>query len=191
MNDNSGSYNSQANQGSFVQTTFNLQMQQSQDLNIDQGLKRLLVLLYQDLNKMQISLNQRDWGSYYEDETLNGQVYFPVPGTDSTSTNQPEPRQVFRTVVNFGPLLDGSMSPATKTVPHDIDIDNGYSFTRIYGTSTNSTQTSFIPLPYSSCTSVADNIELFIDDKNINITTNADQSDYINTYVVLEYIKQL
>ena len=95
---NHGSYNSQANQGSFIQTTFNLQMQQSQELDIDQGLKRLLVLLYQDLNKMQISLNQRDWGNYSETETLNGQTYFPVPGTDSTSTNQPEPRQVFRKV---------------------------------------------------------------------------------------------
>ena len=184
---NHGSYNSQANQGSFIQTTFNLQMQQSQELDIDQGLKRLLVLLYQDLNKMQISLNQRDWGNYSETETLNGQTYFPVPGTDSTSTNQPEARQVFRTVVNFGPLP----STTTKSVPHYIDVDNGYSFTRIYAASTNSTQTLFIPIPYASCTSVADNIELYVDNININIVTGADQSDYINTYVVLEYMKQL
>lgn len=186
-NNNSGSQNSQANFGSFVPSTFIWELQSIQSLSIDPSLKDLLVRLYQNLNFMQIQLNQKEFANYSETEVLNGQTYFPTPTLSSTSTNQPEQRQVFRTVVNFGPLLNA----ATKSVPHYIDVDNGYSFTRIYGATTNSTQTSFLPIPYSSCTAVADNIEIFVDNVNINIKTGVDQTDYINTYVVAEYMKSL
>lgn len=184
---NNGSINSQANFGSFVPSTFIWQMQEAQSLQIDPGLKQLLVKLYQNLNLMQISLNQREFANYSLTEVLNGQTYFPVPGLNSLSSIQPEDRQVFRTTINFGPLPNTT----TITVPHDIDIDSGYSFTRIYGAATNSNQTSFIPLPYASCTDVAHNVELKVTDTNVFITSGADYSDYINTYIVLEYIKSL
>ena len=74
-------------------------------------------------------------------------------------------------------------------MPHDIDVDSGYSFTRIYGAATNSNQTSFIPLPFSSPT-LNQNIRLEITDTDVKITTGIDYSSYINTYCVLEYMKQ-
>ena len=182
---NNGSINSQANFGSFVPSTFIWQMQEAQSLQIDPGLKQLLVKLYQNLNLMQIALNQREFANYSESEVLNGQTYFPTPGLNSLSSTQPEDRQVFRKVINFGPLPNAT----TQTVPHDIDIDSGYSFTRIYGTSTNSNQTVFIPLPFPSPT-LNQIVKLQITDTDVSITTDIDYTDYVNTYIVLEYLKQ-
>lgn len=185
MANNQSSYNSQANLGSFIPSTYLWEVQQLQEMKIDPNLKELLIRLYQNLNSMAIILNTKDTGYYSETEIINGQVYFPTPGLSSMSNTQPEQRQVFRTVVNFGPLP----ASTTKTVPHDIDIDSGYSFTRIYGAATNSDQTSFIPLPFSSPT-LNQNIRLEITDTNISITTAIDYSAYINVYIVLEYMKQ-
>lgn len=186
MANNQGSYNSQANFGSLIPSTFIWDSQQVQELDIDPQFKRLLLKLYSNLNTMQLALNKKDFGNYSETEVLNGQTYFPVPGLNSLSGTQPEDRQVFRTTYNFGPLPNTT----TKTIPHGLDIDSGYSFTRIYGAATNSNQTSFIPIPYASCTDVAHNVEIEITDTNIKITTGSDRSAYINTYLVLEYLKQ-
>ncbi len=183
---NNSSINSQANFGSFVPSTFIWDSQQVQELDIDPQFKRLLLKLYSNLNTMQIALNKKDFGDYTEAEVLNGQTYFPVPGLNSLSSTQPEQRQVFRTTINFGPLLNTS----AKSVPHNINIDSGYSFTRIYGASTNSNQTKFIPLPYASPTLV-ENIKLDVTDTNVVITTGSDRTEFINTYCVLEYIKQM
>jgi hypothetical protein len=93
-------------------------------------------------------------------------------------------RQVFRTVVNFGALPNA----ASTSVAHNIVVTSGYSLTRLYGAATNNTQTSFIPLPFSSST-LNENIKLEMTNTNIVITTAIDYSAYTKTYVVVEYIK--
>lgn len=183
---NNQSYNSQANLGSFVSSTFIWDIQQLQSVDIKSPeFKELLVRLYQNLNNVVLALNTKDTGYYSEQEILNGQIYFPTPGLNSLSSNQPEERQVFRTTINFGPLPVAT----SKSVPHNIEVDNGYSVTRIYGAATNSTQTSFIPLPFASPI-LNENIKLEATNTDIIITTGIDRSDYITTYVVIEYLKQ-
>jgi len=181
---NNQSYNSQANLGSFVPSTFIWEIQELQATNIDPKLKDLLIRLYQNLNLMQIALNQKEFGNYAEQETLNGKVYFPDPGVNSLSGTQPVERQVFRKAINFGPLPDKT----TKSVPHHIDINNGYSFTRIYGTASNETRTKFIPITYSTKT-INESVEICVTDTDVVIETQIDYSSYNTTYVVLEYLK--
>jgi len=183
---NNQSYNSQANLGSFVPSTFIWDMQQLQSTNVDPKLKELLVRLYQNVNSMQIVLNTKDTAYYSLQEIINGQLYFPTPGLDSTSSLQPQPRQVFRKTIDFGALPGGAL---VKTVPHNIEVDNGYSITRIYGAATNSTQTSFIPLPFASPV-LNENIKLEATNTSVVITTGIDRSAYTVCYVVLEYLKQ-
>lgn len=183
-----GSIPRQSNFGAFVPTTYNWDMSllQSIDVNSPQ-FKDLLVRLYQNINNINLVLNIKDSGYYSEQEFLNGQLFFPNPNLSSTTSQTPEYRQVFRTVVNFGALPNNSAT----SVAHNIDVTSEYTTTRIYGSATNSTATSFIPLPYISDTLTdSDNISLEMTDTDIVITTAIDYSDYTTCYVIVEYIKQ-
>lgn len=172
--------------GLFVPTTNTWSLQQINDLEADENLKNLLIRLYQNINTISLALNQKDTGIYDTTEFIVGQQYFPNPLLTSQSAILPQYRQVSRKVINFGPLPN----TATKSVPHNIDIQSNYTITRLYGASTNSNGTSMIPLPYASTTAVANNIELNIDTTNINIITGIDQTNYTTTYIVIEMIKQ-
>lgn len=182
----SSSIPSQANFGSFVPTTNIWDIQQLQQLNIDPQLKELLVRLYQNINTISLSLNTRDAGYYVEQEFLNGQVFFPNPSLSSTTPQAPTMRQVFRKVINFGALPNAT----TATVAHGIEIQDFYSFTRIYGTASDTTAMTYIPIPYSSAGAVISNIEISVDQNDVTISTSDDYSSYNVCYVILEYIKQ-
>lgn len=178
------SFNPQNNIGLFVPTTniYEIEQIQQEELN-KELLKNIFVHLYQDMCNVALALNLKDSGYYQLEEFMNGQVYFPN-GND-ISPNYAG-RQVFRTVVNFGAL------PNTTTIsmPHNIQVFNSFTFTRIYGAATNPITMQFIPLPYASASAVANNIELKVDSTNVYITTGANQSAYTNTYVILEYLKE-
>jgi hypothetical protein len=173
------------NIGLYVPTTYNFDVAQLQDVDVNSPeFKELLVRLYQNVNRIILSLNLKDSAYYVNQEFVNSQLFFP--SSISIADSQPTYRNVFRMVVNFGTLPNNT----TKSVAHNIPVNSSFSFTRIYGTATNSTATSFIPIPYSSTTAVADNLELYIDDTNVNIKTGADYSAYTICYVILEYLKQ-
>ncbi len=146
--------------------------------------KELLVRMYQNLNNMAMAINLKDTGYYDTSEFVTGQVFFPKPGLNSTSPTTPEFRQCYRKLINFGALPNNT----TKTMAHGITIDLNTSFTRIYGASSNPTGLLYLPLPYASGTLV-NNVELWVDDTNVNVTTGANWSAYSITYVILEYIK--
>jgi hypothetical protein len=142
--------------------------------------KELLVRLYQNLNLTAQGINVKDSGMYVRSEFVNGQTFFQNP----TNTTNPSMRQAYRMVVNFGALPNTT----TKSVAHNIPITSAVTVTRIYGAATNPS-TGYIPIPYSSITAVADNIELSMTSANIVIKTGADQSAYTVCYVVVEYLK--
>lgn len=178
------SYSNQVNPGNLIQTTFVWNAQEVQNLKVNPDLKRLLVQLYQNLNQVTLALNAKDTGFYNEQEFLTGQQFFSKPGVSSTSQSAPDQRQVFRKVINFGALPDATL---TKSVPHNISLQAGYSFTRIYGCATG--PSSFIPIPYISVSALANNIELKLDGTNVTIVTGIDRSSYTICYIILEYIK--
>lgn len=179
-----GSIPNQSNFGSFVPTTNIWEVQQLQSLNIDPQLKELLVRLYQNINTISLSLNTRNSGYYVQEEFINGEIYFPNTNLNSTTSQAPTLRQVFRKVINFGTLPNSG----SKSVAHDITVTSGYSLTRLSGAATNSTQTSFISIPFAS-TSSSENIKLEMTNTNMVITTGSDRTSYTTCYVIAEYIK--
>jgi hypothetical protein len=180
-----GSYNDQAEMGLFVPTTSAIDVANiySTDVTSDE-FKELIIRLYQSINDISIVLNLKDTGYYTTKEFLNGQVFFPNPSLNSTTSTAPSHRQVFRTVINFGSLPNA----ASKSVAHGIAITSGYASTRIYGSATNTAKTSFIPLPFASPT-LNENIKVEVTNTNVVITTGIDRTSYTTCYLVIEYIK--
>ncbi len=172
------------NIGLFVSTTNIWELDQLQGKDIDnKSIRELLVRLYQNINNIAITLNLKESAYYPLNEFINGQLFFTNPLEATSNYNG---RQVFRTVVNFGALPNAT----TKSIPHNISTFTTFSFTRIYGCSTNPLTMNYIPIPYSSASAVANNIELSVDSTNVSITTGIDQTAYTTTYVILEYIKE-
>jgi len=171
--------------GSFVPTTNVWDVSQIYSTEVTSPeFKELLVRLYQNLNFMSINTNLKDIGYYDTNEQVNGQQFFPNPATSSVSPVNDNFRSVFRKTINFGALPNTT----TKSVAHGIDVTDTMTFTRIYGTASDLSARSYIPLPYAS--NVANSsIELYVDATNVTIATAADWTSYTVTYIVLEYLK--
>lgn len=170
--------------GSFVPTTNVWDVSEIYSTDVTSpAFKELLVRLYQNLNKMALVTNVKDSGMYVDSEFVTSCQYFPSQSLSSATAQSPTLRPVFRKVVNFGALPN----TATKSVAHGISPTASFTFTRIYGCSTNPS-TSYIPLPYAAPV-LADNIELNADATNVNVKTGSNRTAYTVTYIILEYIK--
>lgn len=166
------------NTGLYVQTTQVWELAQiadSKDMSPD--LKELLVRLYQQINNIALSLNQKDSALYLNQEFVNGQNYFNL-----VSTNPLDLRPVFRSVFNIGLLGPGLTNPL-----HGLPITNTWKFTRIYGVASDTVGFNYYPLPWASAAG-ATNIELRVNATNIIITNNSGVA-FTDCYVVLEYVK--
>jgi len=173
----------QINAGAFLPTTNIWDSNEVENIDVNsEDFKELLVKLYRNINNIALSVNIRDAGFYEQTEFINGQLFFSNPSLSSTSSKTPEQRQVFRKVINFGALPN----TATKNIAHEITITNAFTFTRIYGSSSDTTGNQFIPIPYASS---ANSIELSVNATNISITTTSNRSSFNTTYIILEYIK--
>jgi hypothetical protein len=167
--------------GQFVPTTYIFDPAELQQLDISPEFKETLIRLYQNLNRMQFSLNGKTTGSFPLNQTVTGQLYFPKQ-VSSSFVNQYD-RPVTRLVVNCGTLGNAGVT----TTPHGIIFNKGVSFVRIYGTATDPVNFLAIPLPYASPV-LANNIELSVDATNVIITTGSNRTNFTITYVVLEFL---
>jgi hypothetical protein len=166
--------------GAFLPTTFVWDVGSLYDLNVNsREFKELLVRLHEFVNLIALNVNVKDTGLYVLDEFVNGQTFFPNPQTSSQ-----QPRQVYRSVYYCGPLPNAT----TKSIPHGLTINKGTTFTRIYGSASDTTALSYLPIPYVDLS--GNDIQLDVDSTNINITTGIDYSSYDIVYIVLEYLKQ-
>lgn len=173
-----GSIPNQLNFGSYIPTTNIWEIQQIQDVNADPKLKELLIRLYQNINNISLVINTKDSAIYFDEEFVNSQIYFPNRTLNSTTSQSPTPRSIFRKVIDFGALPNAT----TKSVAHGISINSNYIFTRIYGSATNQAGFSAIPIPQAD-------ISITIDATNVNVTSTLNYSAYTITYIVLEFIK--
>lgn len=166
--------------GSFLRTTRTFSVSEIESLEVNSPeFKRFLVLLSEALNEVFIQTNTKDWGLYDVTEQVNGQTWFPNPSLNSTSTQTPVRRQVYRKVINFGALPNST----SKAVAHGIDIaayGSNVTFTRMYACGSNPSS-AFIAIPDANSTMVADGT-------NVTITTSANYSAYTTTYAIVEYI---
>ena len=170
--------------GAFVPTTnvWDVSQLYSTDVTSPE-FKELLVRLYQNINNIAIILNLKDTGYYVTQEFVNGQSYFPNPLLNSSTPAHATYRQVFRTTVNFGVLPNAG----TKSVPHSIQFNAGFSCTRIYATASDPVGLNYIPIPYINASGT--NISLDVDATNVTIGTLDDKTNFTICYVVIEYIK--
>ncbi len=171
--------------GSFVPTTNVWDPAEIASVDVNSPrFKELLVFLYQNINLIAIVLNTKDSGYYVDSEFVNGQVWFPDPTLDSTSQLTPALRQVYRKVIDFGQLPNAT----TKSVPHEITLTSATTFTRIYGTASDTTNKIYIPIPFVE--TLGNNIQLDVDATNVTITTTIDYTNFNVCYVILELIQQ-
>lgn len=173
------------NAGWYIPTTFifDIELLSKQDgKSVDPEIfKELLIQLYQIVNNVALQSNAKTTGYYLLNEFNTGQQLF------STSNDFNNLRNMFRVVVNFGALP----AAGSKSVAHGIqNMTANYSFVKIYGAATNPVALTYIPLPFSSSTAVASNLQITVDATNVTITTGGtNYSAYTVSYVVLEYVK--
>lgn len=179
-------YPDQLHPGSFVPTTFIWDIARLNEIDVTSSeFKELLVRLYQNINDIALSLNTRDSGFYTLQENINGQLLFKDPALTAVTPTNPEFRQIFRKVINFGTLPN----TGTRTVAHNILIQQQYQFTRIYGCATDPVNQIYIPLPYADPTA-ANNISLQVTSTTISITTGNNRSAFTDCVIIVEYVKQ-
>lgn len=174
-----------AKYGSFVPTTqiYDVSQIYQIDVNTPQ-FKELLVRLAQNINTISLSMNTRVCGIYDTGEFISGKVFFPNPALNSSTTTTPTFRQGEIIVVNFGALPN----TGTKSVPHNLNPKTPWTFFNVMGCASDTTGLMYINLPYASPV-LANNIELWADSTNVNITTGSNRSNFNVCYVILEYLK--
>lgn len=152
------------------------------NLDDQENLKQLVIQLTQYTNNIATVLNQKDSGTYVQEQFVNGQQYFPNPTLNIFSSEDATPRQVIRQVFLTGPLPNTGI----LLVPHNIPITNIYTFTRIYGTASDTTGLNYIPLPEAFVN--GNIVDLAVNNINIVIHTNWNASNYNIVYIVLEWL---
>lgn len=141
---------------------------------------KLREFLVEQLKRISNAVNEREVGQYQDVELLAGKQF--IPGSNNPQLN----RQVLRKVIDCGTLPNTGSS----TVPHEISFTTNFTLIHLYGSATDPTALTAVPLPYASNTASSD-IELSMNATNIVITTAADYSSYTRTYVVCEYIQEV
>ena len=148
------------------------------------AIAELLVRLYQNINVIANTVNLKTSGIFPLTEFVTGDTFFPDPALTSATPQLPVPRPVTRIVVNFGALPN----TGTKAVPHNIDsVDGTVIFVKTYAEATDPVAVMGIPLPFASPVLV-DNIAIWADALNVNVTTGSDRTMYTTCYAVVEYI---
>ncbi|MFW6122218.1 MAG: hypothetical protein ACOC80_15150 [Petrotogales bacterium] len=180
-------YPNEVSPGQFISTT------QIYDLGKNgTNSEDFITRLRQNLNNIVIALNAKESGYYSQEETINGQLFYPDYSRINSYDSAPQSyRQIFRKVIDFGRIPDVAGSP--KQISHDINFlpttgNTTFIATRIYGTTTNQTDRIMLPIPYYNIG--GDIIDLRITSTDIEISCNSNAyTAFTKTSIILEYIK--
>jgi hypothetical protein len=172
--------------GSFVPITQEYDISEIYTTDVtSEAFKELIVRLYEHVNRIGYALNTKDTGIYPLQEFINSQVWFPNLGYSSATPQTATYRQVYRKVVNFGPLPNAGAHP----IPHGIVLDASTRVTRIYGAATDPAALRLIPLPFATPTALNENIELAVVGATVVVTTGINRTNFTDCYIVIEYIR--
>jgi len=134
--------------------------------------KELLIRLAQQVNRINLALNNKVSGLYFEEEFLNGKLW-----SNFSSDNPENQSQGFHFEVNTGALAVG-----VNTIAHGLTIGSTWRTVFIYGSASDRTGTNYQPIPNG------DNMTITVDGTNIVITNNTAIA-FTDSRVVLEYVK--
>ena len=171
------SFPSNVSPGNFLRSTVDI-------TSLDPTSQEYRVRIYQIFNQIILAINQKTDGLYQKQEILNGELFFPDPALNSTTSLTPQQRPVFRTTIDFGALPNN----AEKPVAHTISFDSTFTITHLYAATTNQTGLSYRPIPYVS-DDATELITLRADGTNVYIKTFKDQTAFTRTFVVIEFLK--
>lgn len=174
--------------GLFVSTTDNYDLTRLEGKDLGSvEFRQLIVKLMNRTNNIALSLNQKDSGIYQSTEFNTGQTFQPNSALSSNTPQLPQARSIFRVVIITGQLPNAG----TKTVAHNLTFDTNVTMVKLYGAASDTIHQEYIPLPFVSVSGafVVGNVELYVDGTNINITTTGNGSDFNQSYVVIEYLK--
>lgn len=178
------------NRGNFIPTTQSWDVTELYQADINSPkFKELLVRMYQNLNLMAESVNNKTSGLYNTQEFASGDTFFTSPSASSTGDTRALPRPIFRKVINFGALPAAMGSP--KSVAHGITFNSGTSLVRLYGAATDPVAISMIPLPYTSGLVPTQSVGIKLDATNVIVTISpgSNFSMYTKAYIVIEFLK--
>ncbi len=168
----------QPNTGQFVATTSVFDVSRLYEVEVTSPeFKELLVRLYQQVNNLSISSNNKISGYYIQEEFITSSNYFNPNSSDPLQL-----RPEFRKTFNIGALGAGVTNFA-----HNLAITNTWQFTHIYGAASDNVGFNYYPLPFASAGG-ANNIELRVNAANIVITNNSG-INFTSCIVTLEYLK--
>ncbi len=157
----------------------------------DADLKEFFLTIIQQFNKVRTAVNLKETGIYPRNEFVSGNSYFSNPTVDVTLTDS-TPND-FRGSITQAYFVGALANAGTTTVAHGITFNALTTFVRIWGIGNKMTAPrQSIPLPFVSVSgSVATgNVELYVDDTNIYITTTGNGTAFTQNYVFLEYLQQ-
>ncbi len=166
--------------GLFIQTTQIWDMGYLDSIDpASPDFKDLLVRLYQQINNIALSLNDKETGYYLKNVFNNGSQWFN-PDDNSPLKRRPG----YQVVVDMGPILAG----ATSTKPHGLSIPAGdpVKFTSIYGAATNSAGVDAYPIPYVDAG--GNTISVQVNSTNVIVVNNT-AINFTTVYIVLEFLE--
>lgn len=125
------------------------------------------------------SINFREISSYLKVELPTGEKWF-------NPNDAQNPREGFRQIFTTGVIAAGG----TSSQAHGITGFTTLTFTHIYGTAITTAATfNQRPIPYSSATSVTNQIQVDVDNTNLRIINGATAPQITSAIIVLEYLK--
>jgi len=132
-------YGPSNNTGQFVPSTnvWDVSQIYSADINSAE-FKELFVRLYQTINNVAVVLNNKESGTYSNQEFINTRSY-----TDPANYNQTMLRPSWRTVF-FG----GALGPGVTTFAHNLPITASWNAGEIYGEATDNIGFNYYPMSW-------------------------------------------
>jgi hypothetical protein len=138
----------------------------------------------EQLKKISNAINLREIGWFLDEEVLSGKAF--IPGVSVPGNNPGQYRQILRKVIDFGPLPNAT----TKPIPHGILFDSNFTLMQLYAAATDPIGLTAVPVTLAGVTA-ANDIQIYMDSINVNISTTSNQSKYTRCFVVIEYLQEL
>lgn len=176
--------------GVYLETTQVWDVSEIQKLDVPPAVKEVLVRLYLNQNRVNLSLSQKQNGYFNTSQFVTGKTYFPNPNINPADGSAPSIYAVFRSELGLVILFTTTLVAATMyTIPHGITCTTTTTFTNYWALANDTTNQVYVKIPYAGVT--YGNIEMYVDNTNVYINTGATipSAALSTTYIVLEYLQ--
>lgn len=143
-------------------------------------------VIVEQFKRVSNAVNLREIGWFLDEEVLSGKAFIPSANQLADGGTSQQFRQVFRKVIDFGPLP----AAGSKSVPHGISVTANFTLVQAYAAATDPVALVSFPIPYAEPVILANAVSLTIDSTNVNITVGINRSNFTRCFVVLEYLQE-